>query len=322
MRVLTRHHPHLTSRLAAPLLAASFAAAAATAGPLNPPPGPVAPTMKTLAEVEARTPVVPGQPMGQDNGLYTFDQPGSYYLTGDIVVTNLNPEHAVFNITASDVTIDFNGFSVRDLRTNAGIVTIRTLGSARRATIANGSVLGGQKGAIDISGGSIIRNMRIAPAIPLPSGSTTRGVELESGSLIEDCTVTGYAYGINIGTGSVASGCVVRGTTNTGIEAYSDSLIRGCVVSSPGNTGLLLSNSVAESCTVAGGSTGINAMSTSLVRDCTVRSATLFGIYCQSTAVATGNIVFGSGTNYNTSQSSGAVVFSLNDQPATANLSR
>ena len=321
MRTPTRHTLHLTTRLAAPLLAASLAAAA-TAGPLNPPPGPVAPTMKTLAEVEARTPVVPGRQMGQDNGLYTFDQPGSYYLTGDIVVTNLNPEHAVFNITASDVTIDFNGFSVRDLRTNAEAVTIRMFGSSRRVTIANGSVLGGPMGAIQISGGSIVRNMRIAPAIPMPSGSTARGVEVENASLIEDSTVTGYAYGINIDTGSIASGCVVRGTTSAGIEAYNDSLIRGCVVSIPGNTGLVLSNSVAESCTVSGGSTGINAMSTSLVRDCTVRSATLFGIYCQATAVATGNTVFGSGTNYNASQSSGAVVTSLNGQPATANLSR
>jgi len=74
---------------------------AAFAGDLTPP-GPPASTMKTLDEVEARTPIssIP----------YTIDEPGSYYLT-----QNLGPApHDVDGIiiAADDVTVDLNGFAV------------------------------------------------------------------------------------------------------------------------------------------------------------------------------------------------------------------
>lgn len=45
-------------------------------GDLNPPPGPIMPTMKTLVEVEPRTAI---------NSLpFNVTAPGSYYLTGDL----------------------------------------------------------------------------------------------------------------------------------------------------------------------------------------------------------------------------------------------
>ena len=48
----------------------------AGAGDLNPPPGPVAPTMKPLDEIEPRTPVNT-LPAGVDS-VHLIDQPGSY----------------------------------------------------------------------------------------------------------------------------------------------------------------------------------------------------------------------------------------------------
>src|SRR5215212_8783361 len=58
-------------------------------GSLTPPPGPVAPVMKSLDQIEARTPFVAGQPgVTLTNGLYTITQPGSYYLTGNLTCTN------------------------------------------------------------------------------------------------------------------------------------------------------------------------------------------------------------------------------------------
>ncbi len=289
------------------------------AGPLVPPAGPVSPSMKTLAEVEARTPVVPGQPIGQGSGLYNFSQPGSYYLTGDIVVTDLDPAMNVFSITASDVTIDFNGFSVRDLRTSANVGTVSMSGPAARARLMNGSIVGGPDAAVLVRGGSIVENLQVTSTT---SDLGARGIRAEGGSIIRGCTVTGYSYGISLNFGSSALDCTTRATLSAGIEAYTDSVVRGCVVSAPGNTGILLSQSLAESCSVSGGQTGISALGASVVRECTVRGASNFGISCSTTSVATGNFVFSSGTNYTVSAGSGAVVNSLAAQPATANLSR
>jgi FG-GAP-like repeat len=63
------------------------------------PPGPPAPTMKTLDQVEPRTPIT--------NLPVTISVPGSYYLT-----TNLTSAGAGITISASGVTLDLMGFAL------------------------------------------------------------------------------------------------------------------------------------------------------------------------------------------------------------------
>lgn len=66
------------------------------------PPGAPGPTMKTLDQVEARTPIPGG------TAPYTISASGSYYLTGNITVATGD----VITSTAADVTIDLNGFNL------------------------------------------------------------------------------------------------------------------------------------------------------------------------------------------------------------------
>src|SRR5690606_8297132 len=79
----------------------------ATAGSLNPPPGAPAPTMKTLSEVEPRTPIhAASLPL-------TITSPGSYYLAENIRVTAEDDvTTAAIIIESGNVTIDLNGFTL------------------------------------------------------------------------------------------------------------------------------------------------------------------------------------------------------------------
>ena len=65
------------------------------------PPGEPAPTMKSLDQLEPRTPIssVP----------YTITQSGSYYLTTNLTA---NPAEYGIAVLADDVTIDLNGFTL------------------------------------------------------------------------------------------------------------------------------------------------------------------------------------------------------------------
>ena len=60
----------------------------AFAGDLDPPPGAIMPTMKTLTEIEPRTPVqaLPGS----ETALHVISQSGSYYLTGNITAIRVS----------------------------------------------------------------------------------------------------------------------------------------------------------------------------------------------------------------------------------------
>jgi hypothetical protein len=67
-------------------------------GSLTPPGAPV-PTMKTLAQIEARTPI--------SSLPFTITNSGSYYLT-----TNLNSAGQGITISADNVAIDLSGFGI------------------------------------------------------------------------------------------------------------------------------------------------------------------------------------------------------------------
>jgi hypothetical protein len=67
------------------------------------PPGPPAPMMKTLDQIEPRTPIT--------NLPWTITAPGSYYVVTNLVGDPANPDGII--IQASDVTIDLRGFTLQ-----------------------------------------------------------------------------------------------------------------------------------------------------------------------------------------------------------------
>jgi len=111
------------------------------AGDLDPPPGPIAPTMKTLDEVEARTPV---QALPGDGGaLHVISEPGSYYLTS--AITGEAGKDGI-RIGASDVHLDLNGFALLGVAGSGNGIRVESTGGddteIKGLVIRNGVVRG------------------------------------------------------------------------------------------------------------------------------------------------------------------------------------
>lgn len=75
---------------------------------------------------------LPGYPV-------TLDQPGSYQLTSDLSVSGPNDD--AIQITASDVSVDLNGFTVRCVDACDGLgVGVLAARPAENASVSNGTV--------------------------------------------------------------------------------------------------------------------------------------------------------------------------------------
>src|SRR3982751_6295714 len=77
------------------------------------PPGPPAPSMKKLDEIEPRTnlqatPAPAGVDTANANYHFIINQPGSYYLSANLGVTKANG----IQINVEGVTLDLNGFAI------------------------------------------------------------------------------------------------------------------------------------------------------------------------------------------------------------------
>ncbi|MBS0198470.1 MAG: hypothetical protein JSR77_17095 [Planctomycetes bacterium] len=205
-----------------------LAGASAIAGPLDPPPGPVAPTGKTLAEIEPRTAINATNTPGDATCSYRITQPGSYYFTGNIVgVAGKNGIKISLGPSGGSVSISMKGFTLRGVPgsldaivwdlDNDGIIATWDLNND------------GSFGVIENWGGSAI-NSRVPGRI--------QGI------------ATVYTFGPCIKLSSTANrattleGCTLR--TNSGPALVTDSaspvVLRNCTVEASGcNTTSLIS---------------------------------------------------------------------------------
>jgi len=83
-------------------------AGAVMAGDLNPPPGPVMPTMTRLDRLEPRRCL--NDLPGSADAVHVISSPGQYYLSSDIV--GQPGKHGIHVLSGGSVSIDLNGFSL------------------------------------------------------------------------------------------------------------------------------------------------------------------------------------------------------------------
>jgi hypothetical protein len=228
-------------------LASLAAAALVIAGPLDPPAGPVGPTYKTLTEVEPRTPISAATTPGGADHLFHISQPGSYYLTSNIVgVTG----KSAIQVSASGVTIDLNGFELKGA--NGALDGVRVLNSGVRGLeIRNGTVREWPEQGIDASaawscalhdlrivrnfaGGAVTGNEALVENC-LAEGNATVGIEVFGDSRVTGCIAIGNAVGIKASFGTLIEGNTVNSSGNDGILAFASNRITGNVCSGNGN---------------------------------------------------------------------------------------
>jgi parallel beta-helix repeat protein len=190
------------------------------------PPGPPGPTMKKLDEVEPRTNLqATPAPAGVDTSNADYhiiiNQPGSYYLSANLLVTKA---HGI-QINAEGVTLDLNGFQVS--RENASGYGIDITAAGIRVSIRNGTIKGFAYGIVDTGRASAFRDLAV-------TNCTDYGIIAGNGAVLESCRVrenTGNAA-ILTGSGAVLSNCVVTANTTTfGISTGSGSVLTNCSAS-------------------------------------------------------------------------------------------
>lgn len=198
----------LAASLALPALALAQGALAPTGAP--------APSMRSLDQIEPRTPLtdaIPGLNRGA-NGGFIIQNPGSYYLTGNLSVSFGD----AITINSSGVTVDLGGFAVSSLLASTGGCGITTASGTSRITIRNGCITGGVASAANgFSGAGFLHGV-------FATGSNN--------VVVEGVTVQGLAGdGINLlgGSGLIRT-CVARLCGGVGLRADQvvDSQARQC----------------------------------------------------------------------------------------------
>lgn len=238
-------------------------AGGAIAGPITPPPGPVASTGKTIAEVEPRIAINLTNTPGDANSVFKITARGSYYLSEN--VAGASGKHGI-EITASNVTLDLNGFSLVGGSGSLDGVNIAT---------SRGVNIRVHNGMIQSWGGSGLK-MEYNAGNP-PQGSIVGihannngadGIVVEFNSEVIDCVATDNV-GDGIKGGSIAqiTGCQASSNGGDGIYSGQMSVVTECRATGNDGTGFALAlGSVISDSVAAGNAVGITG------QGCVIRS--------------------------------------------------
>lgn len=152
------------------------------------PPGAPAPTMKSLDQIEARTPI--------SSAPFTIAASGSYYLTTNLTVATGN----AVSISANNVTLDLNGFTISSTAPSATGTAIYLASGVNVTNIAifhgfiasgvtnNGSgVYGGSGFYNGIYSGYFAHNVRVSNVSV--SGCLGDGIYADDNVTVQACTV-------------------------------------------------------------------------------------------------------------------------------------
>lgn len=252
---------------------ALFGSALLVAGPLDPPPGAVASSYKTLTEVEPRTAINAANTPGDATAAYILSTPGSYYLT-----SNLNIPGGKFGlrVAASGVSIDLNGFAITGENSLGSAGGITDAGVAwAGVTIHDGFIQRTNGRGIDLAASSrcVVRNVTVGDnlgsGVLVGADSTLDAVVCSSNGVLTPSPV-----GMSVGNRSTIVRC--RSTSNLGNGITTGAACR-----------------VIESASFASGAHGISTGDGATIASCTADSNSQSGFLLLSVSTITGSTARG-----------------------------
>ena len=216
------------------------------------PPGAPAPTMKTLAQVEPRTPI--------SSAPLTISVSGSYYLTTNLTVTG-----NAITIATNGVTLDLNGFTIASTAPSAQGVAIGINVGVSDLTIFNGHIRGGVT-----NNGGVYNGPGFNIGIYAIDNVNIR----VTGVSVAGCLL----YGIYLGAGnsSVVEACTVRTVGSVGMMA---STIKNSVALDCGSAAIVGSQVSDSRGQATGSGTGIDATT---AQNCSGTSGSSYGLYAST----------------------------------------
>jgi hypothetical protein len=276
MRVSRITGLHLITSLA-PLAGFCFVLSVFGQGSLTPPGAP-GPTMKTLAQIEPRTPIssVP----------YIITNAGAYYLTTNLSVATGN----AITIATNGVTLDLGGFTISSTAPSATGYGVRLNTGLRHITILNGYIQGGvtNNGSGSYSGsgfgygiyGTSMVNTRVAGVSV--SGCLYYGIYLGlvDATVVESCTVRTMG-----GDGIIAA--TIKGSTalDCGSQAISGRIVSDSQGESTGDLGGLTATTAFNCFGSSGGGSGLYAYT---AQNCSGSSTSGYGLCVTSAHTCSG----------------------------------
>ncbi|MGA3025685.1 MAG: right-handed parallel beta-helix repeat-containing protein [Bryobacteraceae bacterium] len=160
---------------------------------------------------------------------YNITQTGSYRLSGNLVASNTQ----AISITAANVTLDLNGFTISCSGCAASYIGI--IGTAAGTVVENGNVTG-------------------------YSGSSGLAIYLEAGGKVDHMGVTGNYNGIASGGSLTITNCNVSNNVRTGINSFTASrpelIVLNSVISSNGRDGIDIANGLISGNTISANGAG------------------------------------------------------------------
>jgi parallel beta-helix repeat protein len=238
------------------------------------PPGAPAPTMKSLDQIEARTPVDATHTPGNGIALFAITNPGSYYLTGNLI--GATKMHGI-SIQTNDVTLDLNGFQmIGGSGSLDGILAVAST-PCQNIVIRNGALRNWETGLAALGGYCEVERLRVYAC-------TSNGFDLGDHCGVRNCTgVTNGGAGILVGDGCVVTDCLVSSNVN-GIYGGSDCVISGCQANNNSGDGIDLTDNfkISKCMSDFNGVDGFDLGSTGLIRECSANNNDGDGIHASS----------------------------------------
>ncbi len=216
-------------------------------GPLAPGAAP-APTMKRLDEVEPRVNLQPASgvlPAGVTTDATNhiiINQPGSYYLSANLLVTKTNG----IEILSAGVTIDLEGFEI-SRGSGSGGIGILVQAISEGTILRNGKVRDFSTG-VDTSSTLLCLVQELTA-----TGCAFTGISCGNNARVTNCRAAGNGNGIAAGSGSVLTGCIASANTNStsagaGLKTAAGSSLFQCTASGNAAAGFVLIQSSLRDC--------------------------------------------------------------------------